>query len=162
MSPSKAFNMAGLASSFCIIKNEFLREKFKKFTEGSDLTEGHVFAFRSVEAAYTYGEEWLSQVLEYLQENVIYTEQYLKEKMPRIKAIIPQASFLIFLDCRELCLSQKDLVDFFVDKAHLALNDGSMFGKEGEGFMRMNIACPRAILNRALNQLEKAYHEKFE
>ena len=100
--------------------------------------------------------------MEYLQENVIYTEQYLKEKMPRIKAIIPQASFLIFLDCRELCLSQKDLVDFFVDKAHLALNDGSMFGKEGEGFMRMNIACPRAILDRALNQLEKAYHEKFE
>ena len=82
--------------------------------------------------------------------------------MPRIKAIIPQASFLIFLDCRELFLSQKDLVDFFVDKAHLALNDGSMFGKEGEGFMRMNIACPRAILDRALNQLEKAYHEKFE
>ncbi|WP_418495731.1 MalY/PatB family protein [Coprobacter sp.] len=162
MSPSKAFNMAGLASSFCIIKNEFLREKFKKFTEGSDLTEGHVFAFRSVEAAYTYGEEWLSQVLEYLQENVIYTEQYLKEKMPRIKAIIPQASFLIFLDCRELYLSQKDLVEFFVDKAHLALNDGSMFGKEGEGFMRMNIACPRAILNRALQQLERAYYERFE
>ena len=162
MSPSKAFNMAGLASSFCIIKNEFLREKFKKFTEGSDLTEGHVFAFRSVEAAYTYGEEWLSQVLEYLQKNIIYTAHYLKEKMPRIKAIIPQASFLIFLDCRELCLSQKDLVEFFVDKAHLALNDGSMFGKEGEGFMRMNIACPQATLDRALNQLEKAYHEKFE
>ena len=162
MAPSKAFNMAGLASSFCIIKNEFLREKFKKFTEGSDLTEGHVFAFRSVEAAYTYGEEWLSQVLEYLQKNIIYTAHYLKEKMPRIKAIIPQASFLIFLDCRELCLSQKDLVEFFVDKAHLALNDGSMFGKEGEGFMRMNIACPQATLDRALNQLEKAYHEKFE
>ncbi|WP_455497885.1 MalY/PatB family protein [Coprobacter sp.] len=162
MSPSKAFNMAGLASSFCIIKNDSLRRIFKKFTDGSDLAEGHIFAFRSVEAAYNYGEEWLSQVLEYLQENINYTDRYLKEKMPRIKAIIPQASYLIFLDCRELHLSPKTLVDFFVDKAHLALNDGSMFGKEGEGFMRINIACPRIILTKALRQLEKAYHNTFE
>lgn len=162
MSPSKAFNMAGLASSFCIIKNDSLRRRFKKFTDGSDLAEGHVFAFRSVEAAYTHGEEWLSQVLEYLLENINYTDRYLKEKMPRIKAIIPQASYLIFLDCRKLHLSQKELVDFFVDKARLALNDGSMFGKEGEGFMRINIACPKAILTEALQQLEKAYHNTFE
>ena len=162
MSPSKTFNMAGLASSFCIIKNNRLRKKFKDFTEGCHLSEGHVFAFRSVEAAYTYGEEWLSQVLEYLQKNIVYTDRFLKEKMPRIKAIIPQASFLIFLDCRALHLSQKELVDFFVDKAHLALNDGSMFGKEGEGFMRLNIACPHAILSKALEQLEKAYHDLFE
>ena len=81
--------------------------------------------------------------------------------MPLIKAIRPQASYLVFLDCRELGFNQEELVDFFVDKAHLALNDGAMFGKEGIGFMRINAGCPRVILQKALSQLEAAYIAKF-
>ncbi len=161
MSPSKAFNMPGLASSYCIIENDDIRKKFRNYLNGSEFSEGHIFAFISVAAAYEHGTEWLNQLLDYIQGNIDYVDNYLKRNMPLIKAIRPQASYLIFLDCRELGFNQEELVDFFVDKAHLALNDGAMFGKEGTGFMRINIGCPRVILQKALSQLEAAYNAKF-
>ena len=92
----------------------------------------------------------------YSEGNVDFTETYLMDYMPAIKMIRPQASYLIFLDCRELGLDQKELNRLFVEDAHLALNDGTTFGKEGKGFMRLNIACPRAVLEQALKQLEQA------
>ncbi|WP_294629128.1 PatB family C-S lyase [uncultured Bacteroides sp.] len=156
MSPSKAFNMPGLASSYVIIENEELRHRFHTYMEASEFNEGHLFAYLSVAAAYSHGTEWLDQVLAYIKENVDFTESYLKEHIPAIRMIRPQASYLIFLDCRELGLNQEELNRLFVEEAHLALNDGATFGKEGEGFMRLNIACPRAILERALKQLEQA------
>lgn len=158
MAPSKAFNTAGLSSSYCIIENENIRQKFRRYIEGGELGEGHLFAYIPVVSAYNeQGEEWLNQVLEYIYSNVEFIDNYLQKNMPHIKAIRPQASFLIFLDCRELHLSQDKLVDFFVDKAHLALNDGSMFGKEGIGFMRLNIGCPKKTLEQAMSQLKTAY-----
>lgn len=157
MSPSKAFNMPGLASSYCIIENETLRRKFQSYMEASEFSEGHLFAYLSVEAAYSNGVEWLEQVLDYIQGNIDFTDEYLKAHIPAIQMICPQASYLVFLDCRELGLSQKELVNFFVDGARLALNDGTTFGKEGEGFMRLNIACPRKVLTQALDQLKAAY-----
>ena len=110
----------------------------------------------SVAAAYSHGTEWLDQVVAYIKGNVDFTETYLKEHIPAIKMIRPQASYLIFLDCRALGLNQEELNRLFVEDAHLALNDGTTFGKEGEGFMRLNVACPRATLEKALKQLEQA------
>ena len=121
---------------------------------------GHLFAYLSVAAAYSHGTEWLDQVIAYIQGNIDYTEHYLKEQIPTIKMIRPQASYLIFLDCRELGLNREELNRLFVEDAHLALNEGTTFGKEGEGFMRLNIACPRATLEQALKQLTQAVNNR--
>jgi cystathionine beta-lyase len=104
--------------------------------------------------------DWLDQVIAYIQGNIDFTDRFLKERIPAIKAILPQASYLVFLDCRELGLSQPELVSLFVEGAHLALNDGAIFGKEGTGFMRLNVATPRSVLQKALEQLEKACNER--
>ena len=152
--------MPGLAASHAIIFNEDLRARFRKFMDAGELDMGHVFAFLSVEAAYTHGTEWLDQCLAYIQGNIDYTEHYLKEQIPTIKMIRPQASYLIFLDCRELGLNREELNRLFVEDAHLALNEGTTFGKEGEGFMRLNIACPRATLEQALKQLTQAVNNR--
>ena len=156
MSPSKAFNMPGIASSYCIIENKELRDRFLGYTSASEFNEGHIFSYLSVAAAYSHGTEWLDQMLEYIQGNIDFTEDYLKKNIPQIKMIRPQASYLIFLDCRGLGLSQKELDQLFVDEAHLALNSGNTFGKEGEGFMRLNVGCPRSTLKQALEQLKTA------
>lgn len=161
MSPSKAFNMPGVSSSYCIIENETLRARFHEHLAASELENGHIFAFNTVVAAYSNGTEWLNQMLAYVQGNIDYLEDFLKEHTPRIGMIRPDASYLVFLDCRGLGLSQEELVDFFVDKAHLALNSGTMFGKEGAGFMRINVGTPRSVLKQALSQLKEAYDLQF-
>ena len=157
MSPSKAFNMPGLASSYAIIENDELRHRFQTYMEASEFSEGHLFAYLSVAAAYSHGTEWLDQVIAYIQGNIDYVDNFLKTHAPRIKAIRPQASYLVWLDCRELGLNQEALNDFFADKAHLALNDGAMFGKEGTGYMRLNVASPRSVIEQAMKQLAEAY-----
>ena len=157
MSPSKAFNMPGLTASHALIFNSKLRRKFRKYVEACELDMGHVFAFLAVEAAYSHGTEWLDQCLAYIQGNIDYVDAFTKQHTPKIKVIRPQASYLVWLDCRDMGLSQEALNDFFVEKAHLALNDGISFGKEGEGFMRLNVASPRSVLEQAMNQLAEAY-----
>lgn len=157
MAPSKAFNMPGLSSSYCIIENGEMRKQFKEYMTACELDAGHMFSYITVAAAYSNGTEWLDQMLAYVQGNINYLDDFLREHTPKIKAILPQASYLVFLDCRELGLSQDELIRFFEDGAHLALNQGAMFGKEGTGFMRMNVATPRSVLEQALCQLEKAY-----
>ena len=162
MAPSKTFNVPGLGSSYVICQNPDLFAKYQDFVSGRELAEGHVFAYDGLISAYSgpEGEEWLAQALDYIQENIRFIDAELRRRMPKIKAIMPDASYLVFLDCREMNLSQKELVEFFVDGARLALNDGSIFGKEGEGFMRLNAGCPRSILVRALSQLEEAYENR--
>jgi cystathionine beta-lyase len=162
MAPSKAFNMPGLSSSYCIVEDEAIRSKFYTFLEDSEWNQGHCLAYIGAAAAYSDGTDWLNQLLEYIKSNVNYLDAFLKDQVPAIKAIIPQASYLVFLDCRDLHLSQEQLCSFFEDGAHLALNSGTMFGKEGEGFMRMNVGCPRSILEKALKQLETAYIERIK
>lgn len=157
MAPSKAFNMPGMAASHTIIYNEGLRRRFRAYLDAGELDMGHVLVYPAVEAAYTQGEEWLSQCLAYIQGNIDYVDEFLKKNMPKIKAMRPQASYLVWLDCRGLNLDHDALNDFFVSGAHLALNDGEMFGKEGAGFMRLNVGCPRSVLERAMKQLEAAY-----
>ena len=157
MAPSKTFNMPGVAASHTFIFNKELREQFEKHLEAGELNSGHVFAFDAVKAAYNHGAEWLEQCLSYVQGNIDYVDEFLKAHAPKIKVMRPQASFLVWLDCRELGLSQKELNAFFVEGAHLGLNDGEMFGKEGVGFMRLNVASPRSVMEQAMKQLEAAY-----
>jgi len=156
MAPSKAFNMPGLGSSYAITMNEGIRERFQTFMEAGEFSEGHLLAYIGAAAAYQHGAEWLEQMLDYIKGNIDFTENYLKEQVPGISMIRPQASYLVFLDCRELGLSQEELTRLFAEKAHLALNDGTMFGKPGEGFMRLNVGCPRSVLAQALQQLRDA------
>lgn len=156
MAPSKAFNMPGLGSSYAITVNETIRERFQTFMEAGEFSEGHLLAYIGAAAAYQHGAEWLEQMLAYIEGNIDFTENYLKEHIPGISMIRPQASYLVFLDCRKLGLNQEALTRLFAEKAHLALNDGTMFGKPGEGFMRLNIGCPRSVLEQALQQLRDA------
>ena len=156
MAPSKTFNIAGIVSSYSIIPNKDLREKFEAYLSASELDEGHIFAYLATEAAYDNGDDWLIEVKDYIWKNITFVDEYLKRNIPQIKAIIPQASFLIWLDCKELKLSQEDLVSLFVNDAKLALNDGTMFGAGGEGFMRMNVGTSQTIIEKALDNLKKA------
>lgn len=98
-------------------------------------------------------------MLKYVEENILFVEDFCRENMPQIKPLRPQTSFLVWLDCRALGLGHDELVDLFVNKARLALNDGEMFGQGGKGFMRMNVGTPRAILEKALHQLKQAVDE---
>ena len=157
-SASKTFNMAGLASAYAVIPNAEIRQKFLDKTVGYMLTDGNVFAFQTTVAAYEQGEEWLSQLLSYIQGNINYLTQYIDQHLPKVKYIVPQASYLVFLDFRELGLSQKELVSLCTNQAHLALVDGSVFGKEGTGFMRINLASPRSVIEKAAQQLLAVSH----
>lgn len=160
MAPSKTFNIAGIVTSYAIVPDDKLRSEFYRFLEAGELADGTIFAYTATKAAYTYGAEWLQQMRSYVIENVRTVDNYLKAYIPKIKAYPPQASFLVWLDCRELNLSQAELVYLFKDKAGLALNDGKMFGSGGEGFMRMNVGCSRLIIEQALEALRKAVTKK--
>ena len=155
-SPSKAFNMAGLATSYAVIANPTLRRRFESYVEGNELAAGNVFAFHTIVAAYNKGEEWLQQMLTYVQGNIDEVVSYIKENIPQLKVIIPQASYLVFIDFSALQLNQKDIVALCTNRAHLALNDGSIYGEEGNGYMRINLACPRSVVRQALAQLKDA------
>lgn len=151
--PSKTFNIPGLASSFAVIPNRELREGFYQWLSANELNDAPITSSLATIAAYTQGNSWRKEALKYIEENIIFTENFFAENLPKIKVIRPEASFLVWLDCRGLGLNQKELVDYFVNKARLALNDGSMFGPEGTGYMRLNVACPRTMLEKALRQL---------
>ena len=157
MAASKTFNIAGLKSSYHIIQNEELRKQYHAFLRKSELDTAHVFATGPVATAYNEGDEWLEQMLEYVESNIDYMEAFLKEHMPKMGMIRPQASYLVFLDARSLGLPHDSLVEFFIREAKVGMNDGAMFGEGGTGFMRMNLGCPRSVLEKALNQIKGAY-----
>ncbi len=159
MAPSKTFNIAGIVSSFAIIHNKELKNKYMNYLTPRELDQGTIHALVATEAAYNQGAEWLDQALEYIQKNIDFVENYLKENIPQIKVIKSEATFLVWLDCRDLNLTQKELVNLFVNKAKLALNDGTVFGKEGEGFMRLNVGTPLSNIEKALNNLKKAINQ---
>ncbi len=154
--PSKTFNIAGLAASWMMVPNPALRDDFYHWMEVNEFSTPSFPAFTGAEAAYRHGEEWLSQCLAYIEANIVAVEEWMAANLPEIKPIRPQSSFLIWLDCRALELDQPALVDLFVNSAHLALNDGTMFGSQGAGFMRLNVGLPRKELIKALEQLKKA------
>ncbi len=158
--PSKTFNIAGIVSSYAIVPNDTIRRRFYTWLEANEMNDPPLFSPIATIAAYQQGEEWRKEMLRYVEGNIRFVEEYCKEHLPKIKPLRPQASFLVWLDCRELGLSHEQLIDLFVNKAHLALNDGEMFGPGGEGFMRMNVGTPRCILLQALQQLETAYTKR--
>lgn len=157
--PTKTFNMAGIVSSYVVISNDDLRQRFYGWLKANELDEPTIFAPIATIAAYQKGEEWRKQMLAYVEDNVRFVEDYCREHIPGIRPLRPQASFLVWLNCRGLELSHDKLLDLFIDKAHLALNDGEMFGPGGEGFMRLNVGTPRSVLCQALEQLAKAVNE---
>lgn len=158
MAPSKTFNIAGVVSSYAIVPNPQLREKFFSFMDANELDFPSIFSIEATLAAYRKGAAWRRRMLGYVESNIRYVDRFLRRNIPCIKAMIPQASFLIWLDCRELGLSQKKLMNLLEKKAGLYLNDGTMFGPEGEGFVRLNVGCPRSTLETAMERLKAACH----
>lgn len=160
--PSKTFNIPGLVSSWCVVKNPELREGFFKWMEFNDFSNPHFLSTLATEVAYRHGADWLAEAVEYIEENIKMVREYLAENLPQIGMVEPQASFLIWMDFRKLGLSHEELIDLVVNHAHLALNDGESFGKEGKGFMRVNVATPRASLREALDRLAAAITSRTE
>jgi cystathionine beta-lyase len=152
--PSKTFNLAGLHTSNIIIADAGLRARFEKTLMSNGLFGGNVFGLVATEAAYNEGEEWLEQVIDYLGENLRYLEDYIAREIPQISVVHPEGTYLVWLDCRRLGLDKLELRRLMLDEARLQLNDGYGFGPEGEGFQRINIACPRAILVEALERIK--------
>ena len=157
--PTKTFNMAGIVSSYAVISNDDLRQRFYGWLKANELDEPTIFAPIATIAAYQKGEEWRKQMLAYVEDNVRFVEDYCRAHIPGVRPLRPQASFLVWLNCRGLGLNHDKLLELFIDKAHLALNDGEMFGPGGEGFMRLNVGTPRSVLRQALEQLAKAVNE---
>jgi cystathionine beta-lyase len=154
--PSKTFNIAGIVSSYAIVPNPEIRSKYFGWLAANEFNEPTLFAPIATIAAFRQGEEWRRQMLVYVQDNIDYVIRYCQQHIPQVKPLRPQASFLVWLDCRALGLDHSSLVDLFVKKAKLALNDGEMFGQGGQGFMRMNVGTQRAVLHEALERLRKA------
>lgn len=152
--PSKTFNLAALKISNIIIPNEVLRHKVNKVVAIAGLGRVNIFAVEATIAAYKYGDEWYYQLLEYLFNNVNYIIKFFQEKLPIVNVIKPEGTYLVWIDCRRL--NVKKLEEFFLKEAKVRLNDGSIFGNEGEGFVRINVACPRSVLREGLERIEKA------
>lgn len=154
--PSKTFNLAGLQISNIFISNETLREAFQKEIDKTGYDEPNALGAVACEAAYRGGQEWLDQLRAYLLENLNFLRAYLQEKLPQIHLVEPEGTYLVWLDCSELGISGKELDQFIVEKAGLWLDGGAMFGPSGADFQRVNIACPRATLELALDKLKAA------
>jgi len=156
MAPSKTFNLAGMASSSVIISNPELRNEFQTMIDRVHVGMGNLFGMVASEAAYKQGEEWLNQMLHYVKGNIDYLEKSISERLPKVKMIRPEATYMVWLDFRELGMSNDELKQFIIQKARLGLNDGPVFGPGGEGFQRMNLACPRQYVEEAVERLENA------
>lgn len=154
--PSKTFNLAGLQISNIFISNETLREAFQKEIDKTGYDEPNALGAVACEAAYRGGQEWLDQLRAYLLENLNFLRAYLQERIPQIHLVEPEGTYLVWLDCSELGISGKELDQFIVEKAGLWLDGGAMFGPSGADFQRVNIACPRATLELALDKLKAA------
>ncbi|MBO0573804.1 putative C-S lyase [Clostridium botulinum] len=156
VSATKTFNLAGLQASTTIFPNEEMKRKFDDFWMNMDIQRNNAFSSVAMEAAYNEGEEWLTQLLAYISENFDFIKKYFDENIPKIKPNVPDATYLVWLDCRELGLSNEELRDFMIHKAGLGLNEGCSFGRSLSGYMRLNAACPRSVLEQALKQLKEA------
>ena len=156
MSATKTFNLAGLQASTTIFPNAEMKAAFDKFWGRMDIHRNNAFSSVAVEAAYREGEEWLEQLLPYISGNFDYVRDYCAKYIPRIHPNCPDATYLMWLDCRELGMNNEELRDFFIRKAGLGLNEGYTFGRSLSGYMRLNAACPRSILEQAMRQLKAA------
>ncbi len=155
MAASKTFNIAGLSTAFVVIPNKKLKVKYEQVMNTIHISGGNIFGNIATEAAFQHGYDWLTQLMAYLEENYRFAETFLKERMPRIKVMIPEATFLVWLDLNAYELSEKELAKRLIEGG-IALNHGSKFGTGGEGYFRLNFGCPRSVLEEGLIRLEKA------
>ncbi len=160
--PTKTFNIPGVVSSFSVVPGKEIREKFYSWLAANEFGDAPIFSHIAAITAYREGEEWRRQMLDYVQDNIRLVEDFCRENIPGIKALRPEASYLIWLDCRGLGLDHDSLVDLFNNKARVALNDGAMFGEEGSGFMRFNAAMPRSLVKEALVRIKDAVDSSAE
>ena len=160
IAPSKTFNIAGLSSSVAYIPEKSIRDTYFEYLEASEFANGNIFAYIGAEAAFRYGEEWLAHLKDYLVENIAFADEFIKKNMPLVKAVLPEASYLLWLDFNGLGLSHEELQDRLINKAKVALNSGLTFGgNDYAGFFRMNIGCPRSILKEALERIAMAFDD---
>lgn len=153
---TKTFNLAGMQVATCIFPNVDMKEKYDSTLSKFETKRNNAFSIVANQVAMNEGKEWFEEVTKYLEDNAEFAMMFLEKNIPQIKFTYPEATYLLWLDCRKLNLTQDELVSFFINKARLALNNGITFGDEGMGYMRMNLACPRIILEKALNQLKEA------
>lgn len=156
IAPSKTFNIPGLTTSVAIIPNPKLRLKFLKTINRIGIGMSNIFGIVATEAAYTHGEPWLEELIKYLDDNVNYLLEYFNTNIPEIKVTKPQGTYLVWLDCRALNMDGKSLHRFMIEQGKIGLNNGLDFGPGGEGFLRINVACPRATLVEGLKRINKA------
>lgn len=156
VSVTKTFNLAGLQSSVTIFPDKVMKQAYDRFWMNMDIHRNNAFSSVAMEAAYNEGEEWLEQLLAYLSDNFSFIAEYCKTNIPSIKPNIPDATYLVWLDCRELGMDNEELREFMIHKAGLGLNEGNTFGRSLSGYMRLNAACPRSVLQTALGQLKAA------
>ncbi len=156
MAPSKTFNVAGLNTAMTIIPNEELLKSFSMMLENMGLGIGNVFGITASQSAYKNGEEWLEALLDYLKENLEFLKSFVAERMPQVKVVEPEGTYLVWMDFRSLNMSDEELRTFMLEKAKVALDDGYIFGPGGSGFQRINIATPRMILKQGLERIENA------
>ncbi len=155
--PSKTFNVAGLSTSAIIIENPKLKKRFNNFMQDMHISNGNIFGAVAFEAAYNHGDKWLTDLMNYLKKNIELVKQFTGKPNIKIKMQIPESTYLLWLDFRDYGLPEKEINKLIVQKAAIGFNPGSIFGPGGEGFQRMNIACPQSILKKALNNLEKVF-----
>lgn len=162
--PTKTFNMPGIVASHAIVYDEKLRQRYFNYIWGTDQDLGNVFACDCVMACYSdEGREWKQQMLDYVQGNIDLLAERLAAECPLIRPILPEASFLVFLDCSALGFkTHAELEHFIAFEARIGMNTGKMFGKAGEGFMRMNLASPRSVVNEAIDRIVSAYKRRVE
>lgn len=160
VAPSKTFNLSGFSTSSVIIENESLRKKFNNQLDHLHIGGGNIFGNIASEEAYKHGDQYVDELMNYLNENILLLEDFVNKYFPTIKVIRPESTFLVWLDCREMGLSDAELNDFFLTKAKIGLNPGIMFGPGGEGFMRINIGCSKFTLLKALEQIREAHLKK--
>lgn len=158
-SPSKTFNIAGLQVSNIFIPNAELRKKIKKQIDAAGYSQLNVLGLVAAKAAYEHGEEWYQAMHRYVSENIAYTGEFVRERLPGVTLVENEGTYLLWLDFRALKLSERELEDLIVEKAKLWLDSGRIFGTAGKGFQRINVACPRETLKEALTRLEAALKE---
>ena len=157
MAPSKTFNVAGLSTSLVIIPNKTLFNRYERTMGVGHLGMGNIFGSVALEAAYTHGDEWLEQMLVYLWDNFQLLDDFFKNRLPKVKVIKPEATYLVWLDFTAYGMNDTKLLKFVVEQAGVGLNNGGKFGTGGDGWLRINIGCPRSILKEALESLGKAF-----
>ncbi|WP_240739411.1 MalY/PatB family protein [Marinitoga lauensis] len=156
MAPSKTFNIAGFHYAFTVIKNDKLRRIFKNWIQRSGLYLHNIAGIIAANAAYKYGKEWLKETMKYIEDNYNYVKEYFEKNIPEVKVTKSEGTFLVWLDFRQLGLSQNELKELLEKKAKVGMNSGSTFGPGGEGFMRMNIATSRKNIEIACNRIKNA------